>query len=139
MSSSQESVVLCRDQLHDPVGPLRGSQHLIPRVDPKIFHAPTWEEISEREGGMTTLDHPGCKVRALGIDSCAMQAPETYGGELAKQLTGSNTVTMTTEPGVDKDRNGWQVRYVQVEQPSGDGIDRRGWSKCGARHCAKRA
>lgn len=61
----------------------------------------------------------GRRVRVLGIDSCEMG---THGGDEAKlaaegQLMNpyNGVITMTAEPGVDTDRNGRLLRYVQLD------------------------
>lgn len=57
----------------------------------------------------------GQKVRVLGIDSCEMS---TYGGKQAKTtaegLLEGLQVTLRTQPGVDRDRYGRQLRYVEL-------------------------
>jgi endonuclease YncB( thermonuclease family) len=61
----------------------------------------------------------GQTVRVLGIDSCEMDTP---GGEQAKIAARSvlgSTVWLTSEPGVDTDRYGRLLRYVQTAH-SGD-------------------
>jgi endonuclease YncB( thermonuclease family) len=56
----------------------------------------------------------GRRVRVLGIDSCEMDTP---GGREARQealpLRGGD-VNLRTEPGVDTDRDGQLLRYVQA-------------------------
>jgi len=65
----------------------------------------------EVEGGRT--------IRVLGIDSCEAN---TYGGRLATGSAQSalanpynQPVTLTAEPGVDTDRYGRELRYVQLD------------------------
>ncbi len=57
----------------------------------------------------------GQKVRVLGIDSCEMS---TYGGKQAKTtaegMLEGQQVTLRTQPGVDRDRYGRQLRYVEL-------------------------
>jgi endonuclease YncB( thermonuclease family) len=57
----------------------------------------------------------GRTIRVLGIDSCEMNTP---GGQQAKSAAetqlGTGPVTLTSEPGVDLDRYGRHLRYVQV-------------------------
>jgi endonuclease YncB( thermonuclease family) len=70
--------------------------------------------------GDTFVTATGEKVRVLGIDSCEMATP---GGRSAKEaaevfLPVGAVVTMTSEPGVDKDSYGRSLRYVQT--PLGD-------------------
>lgn len=60
----------------------------------------------------------GRTVRVLGIDSCEA---DTYGGQRATDMAraafdnpGNQPVTLTREPGVDRDRYGRALRYVQL-------------------------
>lgn len=60
----------------------------------------------------------GATIRPLGIDSCEMNTP---GGQAAKnsaRVFEGGTVALAVEPGVDKDRYGRLLRYVQTS--SGD-------------------
>lgn len=65
-------------------------------------------------------------VRVLGIDSCEAG---TYGGQQAtetarSELLAPNTfVIVTPQPGVDRDRYGRMLRYVQVAVPYSRGYD----------------
>lgn len=68
--------------------------------------------------GDTLLLADGRRVRVLGLDSCD---PDTPGGQAARvqaaeQLSNpaSNPVTLTREPGVDRDAAGAMLRYVQL-------------------------
>lgn len=61
----------------------------------------------------------GETIRVLGIDSCESK---TYGGKEATSMAENNLtnpgnlpITITTEPGVDKDRYGRLLRYVQMD------------------------
>ncbi|MEJ2869670.1 hypothetical protein WCD74_17990 [Actinomycetospora sp. OC33-EN08] len=66
-----------------------------------------------------TVVADGQKIRVLGIDACDVS---TYGGKQAKQTAETflegQQVTLRTEPGVEKDRNGRLLRYVDMS--SGD-------------------
>jgi endonuclease YncB( thermonuclease family) len=78
-------------------------------------------EVARVIDGDTFELSDGRTVRVLGIDSCEMKAPETYGGEQAKRTAEGQLmnrfidVTLTAEPGVDTDRYGRLLRYVQVD------------------------
>lgn len=58
----------------------------------------------------------GRKIRVLGIDSCEAN---TYGGSQATAAASAalfgEAVTLTAEPGVDRDSYGRELRYVQVD------------------------
>jgi micrococcal nuclease len=75
--------------------------------------------VSKVIDGDTFLLSDGRKIRILGIDSCEAN---TYGGKEAtsmaeSQLTNPSNqpITMTSEPGVDLDRFGRHLRYVQLD------------------------
>ncbi|MCD2188417.1 thermonuclease family protein [Actinomycetospora soli] len=57
----------------------------------------------------------GQRIRILGIDACD---PSTYGGRqatsTAETFLEGQQVTLRTEPGVDEDRNGRLLRYVDT-------------------------
>ncbi|MDL5154616.1 thermonuclease family protein [Actinomycetospora termitidis] len=61
----------------------------------------------------------GQKIRVLGIDACEVS---TYGGKQAKETAETflegQQVTLRAEPGVEKDKNGRLLRYVDLS--SGD-------------------
>ncbi len=68
--------------------------------------------------GDTFALQDGTKVRVLGIDSCEMS---TKGGREAKEFAESTfanqynqPVTLSAQPGVDRDRYGRLLRYVQL-------------------------
>lgn len=67
------------------------------------------------DGDTLVLDD-GDRVRVLGIDSCEAGTP---GGqratERAESLLRGAAVTLTREPGVDRDRYDRALRYVQVD------------------------
>lgn len=74
--------------------------------------------VTDVVDGDTFRTSDGSTIRVLGIDSCEAG---TYGGDLATsdarlKLTSTydGPVTVTAQPGVDKDENGRQLRYVQV-------------------------
>lgn len=74
--------------------------------------------------GDTFETSDGRKVGVLGIDSCEIG---TYGGAQAKtaaegQLTNTynQPITLSSEPGVDTDKDGRQLRYVQLGSTATD-------------------
>jgi micrococcal nuclease len=80
--------------------------------------APAGEAIavSRVVDGDTFEIFDGRTIRVLGIDSCEMITP---GGQQAKSTAESllaigGPITMTAEPGVDTDRYGRLLRYVQL-------------------------
>ncbi|MBE7163649.1 MAG: hypothetical protein INR72_20610 [Williamsia herbipolensis] len=60
----------------------------------------------------------GERVRVLGIDSCESGTVEgataTARAREALTATGDQPISLTSEPGVDRDRNGRLLRYVQT-------------------------
>ncbi|MHC1560042.1 thermonuclease family protein [Actinomycetospora sp. C-140] len=66
------------------------------------------------DGDSFALDN-GDEVRVLGIDSCEMSTDEGDDAKSAAEgfLTGAQ-VTLTAEPGVDRDRYGRMLRYVST-------------------------
>ncbi|MBP2371562.1 thermonuclease family protein [Pseudonocardia parietis] len=79
--------------------------------------------VSEVTDGDTFDTADGQTVRVLGIDSCET---DTAGGRdattEARQLLAGQTVTLVTEPGVDTDRFGRQLRYVQLPSSADYGL-----------------
>ena len=63
----------------------------------------------------------GQKVRVLGIDSCESN---TYGGkqatDMAKTMLEGQQVVLRTEPGVDRDKYGRELRYVAMSVSGSD-------------------
>ena len=56
----------------------------------------------------------GRKVRVLGIDSCESNTPGGQQATAAAKSLEGGAVTLSTEPGVDTDRYGRLLRYVQT-------------------------
>lgn len=103
-----------------PVGATSSSTVAAQMADPPPAPVPVQPaavpglRVAQVIDGDTFALEDGTKVRVLGIDSCEMSTP---GGARAKAdaqaaLEGIG-VTLTAEPGVDRDRYGRLLRYVQ--------------------------
>lgn len=108
------------DEDQAPVGATSSSAVAAQMADPPPAPVPVQPaavpglRVAQVIDGDTFALEDGTKVRVLGIDSCEMSTP---GGARAKAdaqaaLEGVE-VTLTIEPGVDKDRYGRWLRYVQ--------------------------
>lgn len=74
----------------------------------------------------------GHEVRVLGIDSCELNTP---GGRTAKRdaevLLSMGSVTIQSQPGVDTDRYGRLLRYVEIGNGTDFGLSMVGTSHTG--------
>jgi endonuclease YncB( thermonuclease family) len=62
-----------------------------------------------------TLEVAGERVRVLGIDACELGTTAgTTARNRAVALIGGRTVALRREPGVDRDRSGRALRYVEI-------------------------
>lgn len=108
----------------DPEQPVPRAGPVVTTPSPAARPAPAEPVVppgSERVGVARVVDGDtfelvdGRRVRVLGIDSCEAG---TLGGrratERAETLLLGTVVTTTREPGVDRDRYGRELRYVQV-------------------------
>ncbi len=101
-----------------PAAPLPAAPAPVAAPDPPAASGPETVTVSYVIDGDTFVIGDGRKVRVLGIDACEAGTP---GGKeataFAKQsLTNpyNAPITLTTEPGIDTDRYGRSLRYVQL-------------------------
>lgn len=96
---------------------------------PAAPRGPETVTVSNVIDGDTSATGDGRKIRVLGVDSCEAN---TYGGKEATSAAKSQLdnprgpVTLTAEPGVDTDRYGRHLRYVQVGGEAMVGYDHTG-------------
>lgn len=92
-----------------------GSTELAVWTGPEPLYGvdPVQAEVVDVIDGDTFEIAGGIQIRPLGIDSCEMSTP---GGpkarDAAKGTLGGRVVLLTSEPGVDLDQFGRQLRYV---------------------------